>query len=99
MSGAQSGAAGIEAATFNAVEFRTEHPYDVVPRALDTLRKMDFRLIRLAVGPSEDAFRVEVQFLPTGRLAPSTFVERLRLFDLWDVNELDLAASSGANSF
>jgi hypothetical protein len=75
----------------NAIVFNTEHPYDVVPRALDILRKMSFGLARLSVDADGIGFRIELHVQARGHLSLGTFVERLRLLDLWDLDELGSA--------
>lgn len=60
-----------------SVQFKTPLPYDHVPRALDTLRRMGFALLWLNLKPTADAFHVTISFRQSGLLSAQTLVDRL----------------------
>ena len=75
--------------------FRSTRPFDHLPRALDTLRRMGFAVHRVLMeSASPDVSLIEVVFQPAGHLDPATFVERLRVMPgVHDVVAGDVCAS------
>ncbi|QCI67273.1 hypothetical protein [Phreatobacter stygius] len=63
------------------IDFRTDTPLDDLPRALDILRKLNYRLRAVAMtADDEGPARISISFSPNGLLSVETFaalVQRL----------------------
>ncbi|WP_370200681.1 hypothetical protein [Roseibium sp.] len=77
------------------ISFRTRAVFDHMPRALDVLNRMDFRLHAARVNMiCSEVAEVEIEFEATGLLSASVFINRLR--QMHGITELDERSLEGA---
>lgn len=59
------------------VQFSTPDPFDHGPRALDGLRRMGMTLLSFRIGPDEEGFRVDLDYVPKADHLAAVFEQRI----------------------
>ena len=77
--------------------FKTDTPLNHVPRALDELARVDYRLQELRVTPSEGLSVVEISFQPSQKIPVDCLLDRLaRIPGVCDLESILLSVTEAA---